>query len=200
DRRRGAAVHCTLLGDLLCVRQLHVGARYGRVVVHGERVVVDIQRGRPARRVPDEARAAGGLNGGGLPRGAEGGRVVGGIVGIQPAPGDVARSAQADTIRAITIAERGVVAPDWIVAGVVRHEILAVEEVAVLVDADGEIGADQTVVGRVGVRAGVAEAATPGADAIAIAIADAVDLRRIERTGVHQVETDAIGTVIVAAA
>src|SRR4029077_10672617 len=60
DRRRGSAVHCTLLGDLLCVRQLHVGARYGRVVVHGERVVVDIQRGRPARRVPVEARAAGG--------------------------------------------------------------------------------------------------------------------------------------------
>src|SRR4029077_11044794 len=97
-----------------------------------------------------------------------GARVVSGIVGIQPVPGDVARSAQADTIGAVAIAERAVVAPDRIGAGVVRHETLAVEEVAVLVDADGEVGADQTVVGRVGVRAAVAEAAAPGADAIAI--------------------------------
>src|SRR5262249_33364695 len=122
------------------------------------------------------------------------------IVRIEPVPGDVARSAQADAVGFVAITELGVVAGGRIGTGVARHPLAAVQEVPVLVDAEAEVAPDQAVIGRVGVRARVTEAPSPGAEAVAIAAAGAGDGAGVQLARVHQVETDAVRAVLARAA
>src|ERR1700730_369429 len=145
--------------------------------------------------VPEYACRAGVPHGVLLRRRAEDAGVTGGIVGVQPRPGDVARATQADTAGLVAVPQRTVVAGGRVRAGVTGHQARAVQEVAVLVDSQTQVSADQPVVRLVGVRAGVTQASTPGAEAISVPLGGAVDRARIQLTGIHQVEADAVRTV-----
>src|SRR5205807_5929774 len=97
-------------------------------------------------------------------------------------PGDVSGSAHADAVGFVAVAEGGVVAGRRVGAVVAGHPVRAVEEVAELVDAEPDVCPHHAVVGRVRVRAGVAEASAPGADIGGLA-------------RVREEEADAVGSV-----
>src|SRR4029077_4464189 len=128
----------------------------------------------------------------------QGCRVVGGIRvsgiltvgGVQRAPGDAARAAQADAPGLVAAAARGVVARGRS-AALVQRVRGAVQEVTVLIDTQAEITAVQAVVWGVRVRAGVAQAAAPSTQTVAIAGRLTGDRARVELAGVHEKEADA---------
>src|SRR5579859_802956 len=126
--------------------------------------------------------------------GRRGVRRIGAVGAGECFPGDVAGAAQADAAGLGAAAARGIV-PAHGSAGLPERVVRAVEEVAVLVDPEPEVAADEPVVGRVEVRAGVAKAATPGAEAVAIAARRTRDGRGIELARVHQIEAHAVGAV-----
>src|ERR1700676_1716118 len=82
----------------------------------------------------------------------------------------------------ITVAESCVVAGGRVAAGIARHQLVAIQKVSVLIDTQADIAADQTIVRRVGVRAGIGQAAAEGANAGRLAT-------------VHQVEADTVCAV-----
>src|ERR1700730_3339365 len=146
-------------------------------------------------RVPHYACLAGALYGGLLRGGVEAAQVDVRIVGVEPRPRDVARATRADAPGSVAVPERTVVAGGGVRADVTGHQVRAVEKVAVLVDAETQIGTDQPVVRRVSVRAGVSQASTPGTDAIAVAVGGARDRAGVQLIVIYQIETDAVRTV-----
>ena len=180
---------CALVGVRAHLRGGIVGAVHARTTVAGIGCgIVGVVGGacivaqaggrveeRSAGRADVDAIAGGGAVG--AARNGAGGRERDRIVGRGPivrvvavrrrerGPCDVSRAAQPDAAGPVAIAVGRVVAARDVGAGVARHQVSAVQEVAVLVDPQAEIATDQAVVRRVGVRARVRETAAPGSEA-----------------------------------
>src|SRR6202140_2075986 len=82
----------------------------------------------------------------------------------------------------ITVPESRVVTGGGVSAGITRHHLVAIQKFSVLIHTQADIAADQTIVRRVGVRAGIGQAAAEGANASWLGT-------------VHQVEADTVCAV-----
>src|SRR5262249_10228001 len=116
DRYRGTAVHGGFTRGLLRVGELDVSVRDRGVVGPRHPFAARIGRRSPGRGIPQEAAATSSLYGSPLLHGGESAGVERRVVGIQPVPGNISRTAQADAIRPVTVAERRIVAPDRVAA------------------------------------------------------------------------------------
>ncbi len=183
NRDRIGARHGRLVRDLHTCGEGGKGGREGLIVrhsdlraAHGDCFVVVV--GEIAVR-------ASVLHGKGLltpfARGP-GGRELGGIVLVEPGPGNVAGSAQADAVRILAAAGRGVVAQALRIAHAQRVDA-TVEEVAEFIDTKAKVAADQSVVRIVAVRAAVTQTTTERTESRGLA-------------AIHEEEAHSVGTVV----
>ncbi len=177
------------------VRRIERGSRRTGVARIPSGVVKADRAHRPARVrgcAVDAAVAAGAGQGSRIVRTAR--AVVRAVRISQCLPGNAAGAAQSDASRLIQAAARRVVTDAAVGGDATRFPERigrAVQEVTVLIDTQAEIAAVQAVVRRIGVGAGIPEAAAVGADSGVLSEIDAA---------VHQEETDAVRTVTAATA